>query len=133
MTKVKTPPPCFHLVFDATVAIFPIAIGPPGNGTKSAGASPHSCPVAPPPCKASDVPVTGQLQQKGETMKTDKRWMTATIAAAEICEVQMPWSRGARRAALIAARRATEASRKPAGPGQRTLSPMTAPAAFAAQ
>jgi len=69
------------------------------------------------------------LQQKGETMKTETRWITATIAAAETCEVQMPWARGARRAAFIAARRAAEAPRTPASAERLNATPRTAPAA----
>lgn len=37
-------------------------------------------------------------------MKTDKRWITNTIEAANDCETKMPWERGARRQAFIANR-----------------------------
>lgn len=38
-------------------------------------------------------------------MKTNKRWINNTIAAAEACTTKMPWERGARREAFIERRR----------------------------
>jgi len=37
-------------------------------------------------------------------MKTDTRWITNTIEAANDCTTRMPWERGARRAEFIARR-----------------------------
>lgn len=37
-------------------------------------------------------------------MQTNRRWITSAIAAAGTVDVQLPWERGARRAAWIAYR-----------------------------
>ncbi len=47
-------------------------------------------------------------------MKTTPRIVKSVIATAEKTEVQMPWTRGARRTAFIAKRNHTEAPRKSA-------------------
>lgn len=41
-------------------------------------------------------------------MKTDTRWITKTIEAANDCTTRMPWERGARRAEFIARRNHNE-------------------------
>ena len=47
-------------------------------------------------------------------MKTEKRWIKSLAAEAAKCEQhQMPWARGARRQAMIARRKAAEASSQP--------------------
>ena len=38
-------------------------------------------------------------------MKSNKRWINNTIAAADACTTKMPWERGAQRRDLIARRR----------------------------
>ncbi len=43
------------------------------------------------------------------TKKMEQRWMTNLLAEASKCDVQMPWTRGARRQAMIARRKAAEA------------------------
>jgi hypothetical protein len=42
-------------------------------------------------------------------MKTEKRWIAATIKEAAACKTRMPWERGLRRQAMIARRKANEA------------------------
>ncbi len=47
-------------------------------------------------------------------MKRTPRFVKGVVATAEKTEVQMPWARGARRAAFIAKRNGLEAPRKSA-------------------
>lgn len=44
-------------------------------------------------------------------MTAQKRWIKSTIAAADECTHAMPWQRGARRAEMIARRKAKEAAK----------------------
>ncbi len=41
-------------------------------------------------------------------MQTEKRWLKSVLVAAEKCEFQMPWERGARREEMILRRERQE-------------------------
>ena len=47
------------------------------------------------------------------SMQKNRRWMVAAIETASKSTVQMPWERGARRAAMIARREATASNAAP--------------------
>ncbi|MDV7142243.1 hypothetical protein R3X27_06075 [Tropicimonas sp. TH_r6] len=42
-------------------------------------------------------------------MKTEKRWLKSVLIAAEECDFQMPWERGARRDEMILRREQRDA------------------------
>lgn len=50
------------------------------------------------------------------SMQKNRRWMVAAIETASKSTVQMPWERGARRAAMIARRETTASNAAPQAP-----------------
>ena len=65
--------------------------------------------------KRSEIEITeAHTNRRETTMKTEKRWIKSLAAEAAKCEQhQMPWARGARRQAMIARRKAAEATSQP--------------------
>lgn len=74
-------------------------------------------PFLPPESAANqrEIEITEANTNRQDTnMKTEKRWIKSLAAEAAKCEQhQMPWARGARRQAMIARRKAAQATSQP--------------------